>query len=188
VLLPHSLVVGRLPAITPSSLTAVSVGEGLIWCDDRPVAGVRRWFAPSRVGSGDLGAHPVRSASVDAWLSTWADRLGQGAGLTPYFDDVVCGVSLGLRATADPRAEEVATELRRIDLGARTTAVSAALLRSAADGWCIPQVASLVTALRTSREVAVALARLLAVGHSSGRGLWAGLSTVLEAPVGLVAA
>lgn len=181
--LPHALVLPRLPAHCPR----VGVGDGFLWYDEEPVE-VRRWFTPPRVNRGVLAALAATPADVRRRLSGWSGRLGRGDGLTPYQDDVICGAMLGLLATDDPAADWLAEQLRCADLEARTTTASAALLRSACDGWCIPEVAAVVTALSTGRSPVEAVQRLTAVGHSSGRGVWAGMSGVLDLPARPVAA
>jgi uncharacterized protein DUF2877 len=183
VLLPCALVVGELPPAASS----LSIGAGSLWYDDRPVA-IRRWFTPPRVVPGCLAGHAAPPPRLRDWLTVWSDHLGEGEGLTPYGDDVICGVLLGLRATMDPRGDGLSRAVLGLDLPGRTTAVSAALLRWAAEGWCIPQVAAVVTALATGNGIAAAVDRLLDVGHSSGRGLWAGLSLVLPPRAGVAAA
>jgi len=96
--------------------------------------------------------------------------LGRGPGLTPLGDDVLAGMLVTLTALGHPEA----MTLRAVVLAGlgRTTFVSAALLRHAADGECVPQVAGLLGALGGDpAAVPVAAAALLAVGHSSGAGL-----------------
>jgi hypothetical protein len=175
VLLPRSCV---LPALPPPT-ARVSIGDGAIWYDDHRVA-VRRWFTPARVVRGALRSHAASPEAVGSRVAGWRDRLGEGEGLTPYGDDVVCGLMLGLIASDHEYADRLAREIRDTDLEARTTAVSATLLRCAGEGWCIPEVEELLDALSSHRGVEPAVRRLLEVGHSSGRGLCEGLSSVLD--------
>jgi hypothetical protein len=107
--------------------------------------------------------------------------LGLGAGLTPQGDDVLAGLLVGLAAV--PRASPLARRLGEIVTAlaaSRTTMLSAALLRDAADGFAVPALVDLVDALhqverspRTTghRTLSDALGRLLAVGHTSGAAL-----------------
>lgn len=183
VLLPHALVL----ALLPPPVAQLSVGDGFLWYDDQPVA-VRRWFTPPRVARGALAGLGAAPADVCGRLAGWSDRLGRGDGLTPYEDDVTCGAMLGLLATDDPAAVWLAGQIRGADLESRTTTVSAVLLRSACEGWCIPEVAAVLTALGSGRAVAETVHRLVAVGHSSGRGLWAGISQVLQPSAAVTAA
>jgi hypothetical protein len=167
-----------MPAL-PSGTPAVSIGDGALWYDDQPVT-VSRWFTPNRVARGGLSRHPTAPGRADDYLECWGDQLGAGEGLTPYGDDVICGVMLGLIAADDRAADSLAAQIRAADLESRTTAVSAALLRCACDGWCIPEIARVLEALASRRDPGAAVQRLLAVGHTSGEGLLAGLATVLD--------
>ncbi len=183
VLLPPSLLVPDLPSDCPE----VGIGAGCLWYDDRPVV-VRRWFTPARVVLGAGRTHAAASGRAARLIAGWRHQLGSGEGLTPYGDDILCGLMLGLIAAGDERSRWLAEAITGTDLEARTTAASATLLRCAADGWCIPEVAAVLTALAAGRPVSAALQRLLAVGHSSGRGLVVGLAAVLETPALAVAA
>jgi hypothetical protein len=104
--------------------------------------------------------------------------VGAGTGLTPSGDDVLCGVLLALRsaAAADALAHLWSAVVPR--LGATTT-LSAGLLSDAAQGYAVPAVVRLLSALGDGREttsgVAAAARAVAAIGHSSGRDLLAGL-------------
>jgi hypothetical protein len=127
--------------------------------------------------------------------------VGAGRGLTPSGDDALCGALLALVAAGSatgPRdggvgAGRALSALRTAvgqDLG-RTTSLSAALLVAAGDGYAVPEVVRLVSALQggagqaTSPEavaaVADCLAPVLAIGHSSGHDLVSGLAGALLA-------
>ena len=105
--------------------------------------------------------------------------IGLGPGLTPQGDDVLAGLLVTLAAAP-------ATQLLAGRLGAavsraasRTTTLSAALLRDAADGFAVPAVVDLVDVLHeidaggptTHGALADVVVRLLAVGHTSGAAL-----------------
>lgn len=173
--LPQAVVVSHLPSETPR----LSIGRGALWYDDQRVS-VRRWFRPARVTGGQRARRAASDHGLHALLVSWLTHLGRGGGLTPYGDDVICGVMLGLLAAGDPRASWLADGLRDTDLDSRTTATSAALLRCAAEGWCIPEVDRLLRSLSGTRPDPGAVAGLLLVGHSSGRGLLAGLAQVVD--------
>jgi hypothetical protein len=99
--------------------------------------------------------------------------LGRGDGLTPRGDDVLAGylaVAAAYRLPADRLRALVRAEAAR-----RTTTLSAALLRHAAEGEAIPQVTALLHALRDGRALDSALRGLVAVGHTSGAALAAGV-------------
>jgi Protein of unknown function (DUF2877) len=183
VLLPCSVVVSTLP----THAAKLSIGDGALWYDELPGA-ITRWFTPSRIRRGALREHATGGRQTAQALAGWRAQLGKGAGLTPYGDDVVCGLVLGLLATGSPDADRLIGEISQTDLEAGTTAVSAALLRCACAGWCIPEVQRLLAALATGRDIDQAVQALLRVGHSSGRGLLSGLGCALDvAPLGQAA-
>ena len=66
---------------------------------------------------------------------------------------------------------------------AATTSLSASLLLAAAAGCAVPEVAALANALSEADEAGVdeALPAVLAIGHSSGADLLAGLAGALDA-------
>ncbi|WP_436701551.1 DUF2877 domain-containing protein [Nocardioides sp. BYT-33-1] len=100
--------------------------------------------------------------------------VGRGDGLTPVGDDVLSGWLVATRAAGgDPGA--VADEVRA--LLPRTTGLSATLLRHAADGEAI---APFRAALAGGDPATVA--RLLAVGHTSGAGMLLGAHLALSSP------
>lgn len=175
--LPQGLVVPALPTGSPT----LRLGDGGLWYDDQRVS-VRRWFRPVRVTGGQLARRTASDHGLDAFLGSWRTHLGRGTGLTPYGDDVICGVMLGMLAVADARASWLAGQLRDADLARMTTPTSVALLRCAAEGWCIPEVHALLRSLagRDARADLSAVRDLLRVGHSSGRGLLAGLALVVD--------
>jgi hypothetical protein len=136
--------------------------------------------------------------------------VGAGSGLTPSGDDALCGVLLTLRRHGRLEAlARLAAAVTARD-GA-TTSLSASLLRAAAQGYAVPQAVRLVTATATATGVAAtatgvtatatdatatdptapsgpdhdalaaALPDVLAVGHTSGADLVAGVAGALAA-------
>jgi hypothetical protein len=111
--------------------------------------------------------------------------LGLGPGLTPSGDDVVAGALVTLRALGaagaapDGAARTVVACAHR-----RTPLISAGLLRHAAQGRCIPPLATTITALGGTAPPAAPLASLLAVGHHSGSDLAHGVALALTAAAG----
>lgn len=179
--------------------TVASVGAGRVeWAGPTGVvtlAAVRAW-APSVIGAGsprlgcldalrvavaghDIGVEADRiarlanAADPAAQVAAVVGLLGRGPGLTPSGDDVVAGFLLGARAfgVSATGATGVVAELA----GSATTALSAQLLRHAARGECVAQVATVVAALTGCRAPDDAVDQLLAVGHTSGAALAAGL-------------
>ena len=177
----------------------VPVGAGEVRLPQVTVRAVRTWL-PQRVPvAGAVGGLPVAhsalrevarelaraalAAPADGKVDRVVGRLvGAGPGLTPSGDDVLCGLLLGLRLSGRPEAVarlwgQVAPRL------ASTTALSAALLREAAEGYAVPPVVALTTALADGepREVERRVAEVLAIGHTSGADLLAGLAGALDA-------
>lgn len=184
----------------------VVVGAGSVRFPAVTVRGVRTW-RPSRVARGVPGgvvAAAVRAVLADGcpsapgWLgpavtdavtgaSVEAVRrlVGHGPGLTPSGDDAVAGALLVRRALgAAPlggRPDPLAAAVRaRLDA---TTAVSASLLGAALDGWATPEVVALVGAVAAGDPAGVrqALPPVLAVGHTSGGDLVAGVLAAVDA-------
>jgi hypothetical protein len=180
--LPHGVVVPfELPTGEPSSL---SMGERVLSVDGVEV-GVARWWSPSVPRLTDLADRVDEHAATDL-LRTWRSRLGEGEGLTPHADDVLCGSLVTLLASGHPLAAQLASAVDAADLEAATTATSAGLLRQAVHGRCIDALATYLSAL--TGEAADAQhsrrAALEAVGHSSGRGMAEGVSRVVRTVVG----
>lgn len=184
---------------------------------------VQRWWRPPRPRG--LGtAPPARLAAAVRWLTgrvadpldpagrgavaelvarlaagrapdkPVARLLGRGPGLTPTGDDVLAAALVTLHAFGAPAAARLADSVRAL-APAATTAVSAALLRHAAEGRCIPQLADLLVAVggsprpakpgpapdeaetlpRAADTLPRAAGALLAVGNCSGAGLLHGV-------------
>jgi hypothetical protein len=101
-----------------------------------------------------------------------ATRLvGRGGGLTPAGDDVLAGFLVAAHAYGfpAPAIRDLATS------GARTTRLSAALLRYAARGESVPELRTFLRALGDDRvDLLAATDALLRLGHSSGTSLAVG--------------
>jgi uncharacterized protein DUF2877 len=173
--LPYAFVLDALPAAD----VELCVGAGALTIDGRRLQ-PRRWWRPARPLVASLRPLP---AAVDVLAARWRDDLGRGPGLTPYADDVLCGGLVALAASGT--GSRLRAAVAAYDLERRTTAVSAALLRLACDGWCIDEVAGYLGALdaqarrRPGHGLGDRRRRLLAVGHSSGTGLLQGVDAVL---------
>jgi len=107
--------------------------------------------------------------------------LGAGPGLTPSGDDVLCAVLLVLCGVGDPAPIALLGAAVQ-DRWSATTSLSASLLGAARQGYAVPEVAALVECalrgdLAGARE---ALTSTLAIGHSSGQDLVAGLAGSLR--------
>ena len=101
--------------------------------------------------------------------------LGKGTGLTPFGDDVVCGLLATLLAAGVPGARDLRE--RALELAAaRTTPLSATLLRRAGAGDVLPAFARVVSDLSTgSDRLTASVSNLRAIGHTSGAGMLLGL-------------
>ncbi len=174
-----------------------AVGAGALWAGDEPGVRVGRWFDPrvrvlyaESVALATVSAYKTRDAllppdAVDRFADA-LDRgdvdaalgplLGRGSGLTPAGDDLVAGALAALRAAAvgSALAADLGAAVRSLAPG-RTTRLSAALLAAADEGAVIPEAAAVLRALGGVGDLDAALARLRAVGHTSGSYLAAGL-------------
>lgn len=155
----------------------VLVGEGLIRLAGCDIAAVRTW-RPARVRPATSHFLHSRHRATRAQAERCVDALiGRGPGLTPSGDDALAGILLVAHAhgVAGPVAAAV-----RARLGA-TTAVSAALLDAAADGYAAADVVFLVDAAVAGDAAAVAraLPAVLAIGHTSGADLVIGVAAAL---------
>ena len=153
----------RMPVAPGASATHLPPGSPSTWRDD----------------AAELAGRVVDGGPVAALVRR---LVGAGPGLTPSGDDVLCGVLLGLRlldrARHLPRLwDAVAPRL------STTTTLSAALLVEAVQGYAVPPVIELGEALAAGGAVGVsaAAAQVLAVGHTSGADLLAGLAGCLDA-------
>ena len=96
-------------------------------------------------------------------------------GLTPYADDVICGALVTLRATGHPAWPRLAQDIAGADLERATTATSAALLRTACEGWCIDELADLLRCLArgedptSARDTSARRRPLVGTGPARGR-------------------
>lgn len=158
--------------VGPGSDPATTSATGATWR-------VGRWWRPDRpVG---LVPNVERVAPADAgWDLDPHALVGAGEGLTPAGDDLLAGALVAAHATGDPRRGRWVSATRTALRVRRTTAVSRGLLHHALDGWCVPELAAVLTALCDRPEdLPDARARLLAVGHSSGAALFDGVRLTL---------
>ena len=108
------------------------------------------------------------------------ELLGAGQGLTPSGDDVLCALLLVLGGLGD--VEPIALLGAAVtDQWSRTTSLSASLLNAARSGYAVPQVVALVRSSLGGNLTGVSesLTSTLAIGHSSGRDLVAGVAGCL---------
>jgi hypothetical protein len=194
-----------LPPQVPAG-TIATVGKGNLIVAGASFRVTRWWRPPRPRGLGAIA--PARVAAAVRWLTgrvadpldgqgraavadlvhalqmgsspdaAVARLLGRGPGLTPTGDDVLAGALVSLNALGAPAARLLAAAVAASAPDATTT-VSVALLRHAARGECIPQLADLLEAVAHGADSASPLPRaagaLLAVGHCSGAGLLHGV-------------
>lgn len=137
---------------------------------------------PARVAQASSVCRAARRGD-DAGVSRGVRHLlGAGQGLTPSGDDVLCAVLLVLGGFGDAAAIMLLGATVR-EQWTRTTSLSASLLDAARCGYAIPQVAALVESSLGGNLAGVSesLTSTLAIGHSSGRDLVAGLAGCLLA-------
>ena len=113
--------------------------------------------------------HDAAAARRAALLLT-----GRGAGLTPSGDDLLAGAAATVaalgRALGFPRSRQLAWRAALVlpDLAARTTAISATLLRLAARGLALEPLHGLLDPELPRERTTSSLTRLRRVGHSTG--------------------
>jgi Protein of unknown function (DUF2877) len=162
--LPNGAQVARLP---PSGAEVV-VGADEVWDPTlRVLAGEGVADGPRDLAEAVASRDPEAAAAVGARL------IGRGPGLTPEGDDLVGGVAAVVAASRWPAGEAWLSALIGGDLRRRTTALSATLLELAAGGMG-PRPLQAWLAGDGS-----ALARLEAIGHSTGRAIARGAMIAL---------
>jgi hypothetical protein len=166
------------------------VGRGRIDLGSMRVDVVRTW-QPARVSVAGKGSRPagldapseLRSLAASVVREPGYVRrlVGLGPGLTPAGDDALCGVLLALRAIGSPALGPVRVQVAS-NVG-RTTSLSASLLRAASEGYAVPCVARLASALAAGDLCAAreALPEVLAIGHTSGVDTLAGVLGAIDA-------
>src|SRR5262249_55971152 len=132
-----------------------------------------RWWRPARPRRVAVTAADLAAVPDPGYPDGVEDLLGRGEGLTPLGDDILAGRLVTLAVLDPPAARRLGARAAAL-APARTPAVSAASLRPAARGECIPELAPLI------EGAPGALDRLLAVGHTSGAGLAHGVRTALH--------
>ena len=189
---PLHLVAAELPGL-PGRHDEVTVTDGILEAGRTRIRvdADKRWAPrlPERLAADAAAwrsvADPVDPDLAPVWeavtsdvrlgdLAAVFDRLaGRGAGLTPSGDDVLAGIALV--CAMDRGRRDALTELAG---GARTTALSRAYLRWAAEGQSIQPAHALLDAAADGDPNAMGRAArsLAAVGGTSGRALIAGVA------------
>jgi hypothetical protein len=133
------------------------------------------------IDSSDL-TDALADRSARGLLRAAGHLLGSGPGLTPEGDDYLAGAISGTRILATALGDHAAVTMLEVAVAplvalahARTTTFSAALIAHAADGRVARPAGSFLLALAGRGDVGTALGGLLAVGHTSGPALAAGI-------------
>jgi hypothetical protein len=173
---------GRPERLDRALALALAIGKpgSLLEFLVRPVSLAGIFHSPPLEGQGGAWGgvlvHGLRSRSLDQALAGAHALAGLGGGLTPAGDDFIVGALLaawagllgdGAEALTGPIAEAAV---------ARTTTLSGAYLRAAAQGACTEHWHRVFAALTADDDAVLeaALRRLLAVGHTSGADALAG--------------
>ena len=154
-LLPNGAQVGRLPAVGDEV-----VADGEVWDPTLRIVGADLVAdGPDDLVDAVVARDPALAAAAGSRL------IGRGGGLTPEGDDLVAGVAAVVASSPWPAAlrEAWLGALIGSDLRRRTTALSATLLELAVRGMGPEPLQALLAG------DASALARLEALGHSTGR-------------------
>ncbi len=123
------------------------------------------WESPFAGGAGD----------DDTLLALAATLAGRGSGLTPAGDDALAGLMLALWAHRGAGARPLCARIVGV-AAPRTTRLSGAFLRSAAEGWADARWHALLHALAGDAHgpLVEAARAVLDFGASSGREMLAG--------------
>jgi hypothetical protein len=167
---------GGVPASEPSALAAHLEG-----CTRSDAAGPR----------GEEGVRKLLRAAGqrDAGLASEAADLllGWGAGLTPEGDDLLAaaaaaaagfGPAVGFDEPCRRMWSEALCPLGPERGAARTTALSSTLLALAAEGMVLEPVRNVLDLSRSPERCRADVARLLSIGHGTGRAYALGLGAV----------
>jgi hypothetical protein len=196
---------------------ASKVGQGSLAIGSLTVRCTRWWDPGVRLGAvdastvrsqvgrlGSLLAGDARQPGValpaglvDAWRAcdlpvviTYARGLvGLGPGLTPSGDDLLSGMLAAFRVLGgDPAFADAAGAALATLATARTTSISATLLRLAGAGQVAQEAAGVLLAIAAGEPLEQVLHTLLGIGHTSGADLAAGILAGAVAATGMATA
>jgi hypothetical protein len=166
-------------------------------CEKAPVEGIARVALTGAAGlptSALARAARPRIARLREWLGERLvrptcepappDLVGLGPGLTPSGDDFLCGALVALHAIGQvDLARDLYAVIGEVAQIA-TSPLSAAFLRTAAEGQSSEPLHATIVALLENRSVAHPLQALAHVGHSSGFDALAGAVLVFRSFAG----
>lgn len=127
----------------------------------------------------DALAHALANRDHHGVAAAASRLVGLGRGLTPSGDDVLTGCQL-VASTPGSGLAWIRADLDVTDAATRTTAVSAAMLRQAAQGRFRAVLLDLSNAIALGRNVSTTAARVRAIGSSSGVDLLSGVRTAVH--------
>lgn len=159
-----------------------------------PAEGFAFLLAPGMAGQPVLAAHAPAAEALAAWVRARAHApdlsvpkdidvlIGLGPGLTPSGDDLLGGALAALRAAGQGAcAEALAAHVMPL-AQAGTSRISRAHLACAAQGECGEAVHDMMGALLAGTpDLEAPLARVAAVGHTSGWDALAGIALAFRA-------
>ena len=161
-----------------------------------PAEGFAFLLAPGIAGQSVLAAHAPATETLAAWVRAYAQApapipdvppdinalVGLGPGLTPSGDDLLGGALAALRAAGrDACAEALAAHVMPLARDG-TSRISRAHLACAAQGECGEAVHDMMGALLAgTADLEAPLARVAAVGHTSGWDALAGIALAFRA-------
>ena len=132
---------------------------------------------PHDSGPLDAFSRSLMDMDVSQILASAHALVGGGPGLTPAGDDMICGALLAARSLGWRAPNRLLQNMER--LLPRTSALSAACIRSALQGYAVTDVVRLVDAAVQRKVLAPSvIASVASIGHSSGADLLAGIAAV----------
>ena len=179
----HFASLARGLALATDNLASQPIaGLGLLGLDsgDRPLPMLASAVAPLRyldhlLRQDDAAARPIAADAI-------APLVGLGPGLTPSGDDYLGGVLVALAAIGRTGLRDRLWRALAPLLAQRTVDISRAHLAAAAEGFgsaCLHRALNAILA-GAADDIAVAIAALASVGHTSGMDALAGVLAVLR--------
>lgn len=125
-------------------------------------------FAQKFVAATDAAQRALWQHDLAGWQTAVAQLAGLGPGLTPAGDDYLLGLLLGLWATRPATEVGELVNVLRITAVPRTTKLSAAWLKAAANGEATARWHELLAALLSGDDLETAVTAILNTGATSG--------------------
>ena len=173
------------PPSAPPARPVDAAADAVARAAAAPIAALGGWLAAALAVPPSV--QPAVPSAPGGAVPGVAGLLGLGPGLTPAGDDLLAGAMLALHALGAPDLAAALWRTVGAAGSAATTQASRAFLAAAADGHACAPVAAVLAALLTDAPPTAAddwpahVARLDAVGHTSGWDMLAGLVLALAA-------